>query len=319
MRSDTAPGGATVGCASQNRLDATMDAARILSVSDGMPEVRESLVDEIMVPIADRFQDRPLRDVAPTAADLDHLKDHGPWGYALDLYPGVSGANLDRQATVVDFTAESREALSIRMSLLDKALAEFAPVGSLLDLQTGCGLIPMKLADRIGGRIVGIDRRGEAIRRATVLRALAGCARFGFKTADPYAYLAALKPGAFDCISALGLFQRLSDPIRLLRLIHEKTARLVLIDTAIHNLPVPGWIPTEPRMGAPDAPEAGGETTVALGLQPTYRGMIDSLYRVGFESVTEIVPAPSLLAAVAQQTPYHTHRRALFVAQKGIG
>ncbi|WP_420564846.1 methyltransferase domain-containing protein [Thalassobaculum sp.] len=290
---------------SKKRLETEADVATIITFSGEMGEVRESLVDEIMVPVAERFPDRPLCQAPPRAADLDLLRQHRPWGYALELFPGVSGAHLDREAPVVDFSLESAEALSIRMSLLDKALAEFAPVGSLLDLETDCGLIPMKLAERIGGRIVGIDRREEAIRRARVLHTLSGQANRRFQVADPYAYLVGLKPDAFDCVSALGLVHRLTDPIRLLRLMHEKTARLVLIDTVIHNVPAPGWI----RRGPPGAPGAGA-------LQPTYRGMIDSLYQVGFESVTEVAPAPSLLAAIAQQTPYHSHRRALFVAQK---
>ncbi len=301
------------------RLEADTHETRIVDWSDQIGELRESLVDEVMVPVAELYQDRPLCDRPATPADLDALTRLGPWGCALELYPGVTGVDLDRQAPVVDFTPESREAQSIRLSLLDKALTEFAPVGSLLDLETDCGLIPMKLADRIGGRIVGIDRRAEAIGRATLLHSLGRRSNRRFETADPAAYLARLNPDAFDCVSALGVFDRQAEPIRLLRLMYEKTARLVLIDTAIHNIPVPGWVRMTDTHAPAGAAADAGSASVSVALQPTYRGLIDSLYQVGFESVTEVAPAPSLLAAVPQQTAYHSHRRALFVAHKWVG
>lgn len=293
----------------RDHLEGGPGEAAIIAPAQDMGEVRESLVDEVMVSIADRFQDRPLSETEPSEDDLERLRSLCPWGYALDLYPGIAGLALDRQGSVVDIASESREALSIRMSLLDKALAEFAPVGSLLDLGTDSGLIPVKLADRIGGRIVGVDRREDAIRRAEVLRAIVGRGNRRFMTADAAAYLQRLKPDSFDCISALGLLHGLADPMRLLRLMYEKTARIVLIDTMIHNYPVPGWIQSTSRQAACEGD----------GLQPTYRGIIDSLYQVGFETITEIVPAPSLLAAVTQPTVYHTHNRALFVALKMAG
>ena len=278
----------------------------IIVPSLGMGELRESLIDEVMVSFADRFRDRPLREAVPTPEDIELLRQHCPWRYALDLYPGVTGLSLDRSAPVVEFAAENRVALSIRMSLLDKALTEFAPIGSFLDIGTDSGLIPLKLADRIGGRIVGVDRRTEAVRRAEVLQAIAVQGNCRFMTAEAYGYLQDLERDSFDCISVLGMVHQLGDPIRLLRLLYKKTARIVLVDTIIHNYPVPGWIQTTSRHSVSEEHE----------LQPTYRGIIDSIYQAGFETVTEIVPAPSLLEAVSQPTVYHTHNRALFVAQK---
>ena len=74
----------------------------------------------------------------------------------------------------------------------------------------------------------------------------------------------------------------------------------------LHDVPVPVWLQAVSR--------ASGSKVIEL--QPTYRGMINSLHRLGFASVTEIVPAPSLLSTVPYATPYHMHRRGLFVAQK---
>lgn len=234
----------------------------------------------------------------------------------MDLYSGVSGASLDRQAAVIDMPRESCAALSIRMSLLDKALVEFAPIGSLLDLETGCGLIPMKLSDRIGGRIVGTDRRKDAIDRAKVLRALVSDVDCHFETAVPMPIWR--RCSSVRWTASVPASVR-SDPIRLLRLIYEKTARIALIDPAIHNIPAPGWVQAPRRRGTPGSPKSSVGAAAVAELPPTYRGMIDSLYQVGFASVTEIVPTPSLLRAASQHTAYHRHRRALFVAQKAAG
>ena len=278
-------------------------------------ETRESLVDEIMVTASDRFIDRPLSVARPTRSDIEALERLGPWGYSLELYPGLSTATVDRQQALVDLRPRRQEAKAIRLSMLDRAMLEFGPIGSLLDFATDCGLMPLKLSDRIGGPIVGIDPLDGNIRKAQLLADLSGRSDVSFIAADPCDYLECLSADAVDCISTFGLSHQLTDPIPMLRLMYEKTARLVLIDTRIHNLPFSGWVRS---LAADDdlryVQQTGAEP--AIELQPTCRGLVDSLYQVGFEMVTEIVPSPSLLASVDQPTAYHGHKRAIFVAHK---
>ncbi|WPZ32399.1 hypothetical protein T8K17_14235 [Thalassobaculum sp. OXR-137] len=238
-------------CFTEDSREARSAERSIAEIRHRIGEVRESLIDEIMVSAAER----------------------------LDPDPGGGGGAA---------AAES----AIRLSLVDKALVEFAPVGDLLEIAAGDSRLSARLSDRIGGGVRTLDRSPQV----------------GIDLDMPW-------PNAADCVLALDPYRGTADPIRLTRRLYGATARLLVLDTMLHDFPFSGWIQT---LSDAPAPASGPRGRMAIELQPTYRGLIDSLYQVGFEAVTEVVPAPSLFAALPYATPYHAHRRAVFVAQKRV-
>ena len=120
---------------------------------------------------------------------------------------------------------------------------------------------------------------------------------------------------SFDIISALGLFYHLSDPIGLMNLIYQKSRQTVVIDTIVHNFDFSGWVQTVSRhLKYPDLAHAN-DTRKLVELHPTYRGLVDTLFQVGFSDVIEIIPSPNLLRNFPSYI-YSQRNRAMFIAVK---
>ena len=124
------------------------------------------------------------------------------------------------------------------------------------------------------------------------------------------------KDESFDMISALGIFYHLSDPLGLLDLMYQKARRAVLVDTIVHNFDFSGWIQTVSRHVKYADLGHANDTRKIVELHPTCRGLLDSLFQVGFTSIVEFMPSARLLAKYPG-TIYASRNRRVFMAFKG--
>lgn len=164
-------------------------------------------------------------------------------------------------------------------------------------------------------RIHGIDIDPGNIAKAAFLQNLVGDAAATFETADIYDALAGLSDASWQMISALGIFYHLTDPLGLLSLMFQKTQHAVIIDTITHNFPFSGWIQTISRHVKMPHLAHANDTRKITELHPTYRGLIDSLFQIGFRRVIEIVPGEALLKKYPSAI-YENRNRRMFVGVK---
>jgi ubiquinone/menaquinone biosynthesis C-methylase UbiE len=125
---------------------------------------------------------------------------------------------MDDRGEVEAYASAGAEAFldAIDNTLVDQVLA-FAPVGLLLDIGTGPGSIPLKIARRCPEiRVVGVDRSPTMIaaaRRAAAEQGLT--ARASFLVGD--ACELGLPAGRFDVVLSNSLLHHLERPAALLR------------------------------------------------------------------------------------------------------
>ncbi len=253
--------------------------------------------------------------------EIDKLKKFSPWGYGFRLNQAVSTYNIDTGYKEAPVNVEGIIEMDLRLSVLKTIFDSIVPHlqsssnATWLDIATNCGIIPLLLGSSVFSNIVGIDISENNIAKGNCLRQLAKISNTEFIVADAYDYLRGVKDGALSLISALGLFYHLSDPIGLMNLLYEKSSKYVLIDTIVHNFPFSGWIQTVSRHVKYPHLSHANDTRKILELHPTYRGLIDSLFQVGFETVVEYCPSAGLLDKFPSQI-YKTHNRAFVLASK---
>jgi hypothetical protein len=277
------------------------------------PEVREELVPTLVA--TEPFPARPIAAQGLSDPDLEMAKRLAPWGYSFTLAPDLTTDDVDHIAIGAHKTSIGHAENAIRRSMLAFAMARFAPEGTWLDLATNCGIIPMTLADRKSYAVTGIDLVEQNVEKANFLRRLGGFINMQFYCADVYDFLETVRDSRFEIISAHGLFYHLSDPIGLATLMFRKTRKVIMIETTVHNFPFSGWLQTVSRFVKYPELAHANDTRKIVELHPTYRGLTDTLFQVGFESVFEVKPGPNILAA-NPGTIFDTGNRRLLVAVK---
>ena len=117
-----------------------------------------------------------------------------------------------------------------------EALADAGPEATALDLACNEGWFSHRLLDWGAARVVGVDIRGENIRRAELVREHFGIARERLELVEGDAYeLQPERYGAFDVVLLLGLVYHVENPMGLIRLAY-----------AAHPLAVRDREPTHP-------------------------------------------------------------------------
>ena len=246
-----------------------------------------------------------------------HLSDairYAPWGYSFDLCPDFSTDSIDAGSLNSSIGA-GRNDILLRLSMLSYILDHFQINGDWIDVASNCGIIPIMLTRGRDLKVTGSDFANINIEKAMLLQRICGDQKCTFEVKDAFDHLRSVSQGSVDLVSALGIFYHLSNPIELLQLMHSATRSYVLIDTIIHNFEFSGWIQTISRhLKYPELAHAN-DTRKIIELHPTYRGMIDALYQVGFTSVVEVLPSEELLVAFPD-TIYHTRNRRMLLAKK---
>lgn len=298
----------------EERIDVDHVEASFVDYKLRHPEEDSFLIEKSVVPSSYRYQIAPLKseigeDQKKSAIQL------APWGYSFDFSENLSSDGIDAGSNDKAINPDGRNDLLLRMSMLRYIFQHFDIRGKCIDVATNCGIIPLLVARDIDINIVASDFSQINIDKCNFLKSVSGDRRCDFLRADVFEHLGSARENSVDIVSALGIFYHLSNPIDLLQLIYRTTRKYALIDTVIHNFAFSGWIQTISRhVKHPDLAHAN-DTRKILELHPTYRGMIDTLYQVGFQNVIEIVPGDEILDAFPG-TIYHSRNRRMLLASK---
>ena len=162
-----------------------------------------------------------------------------------------------------------------------KMLGEDIGASTLLDIGCNCGFFTLEMAHRGVHSATGSDLRQENIDQAEFLKKA-----FGVKNAN--FYVQNIKDMAdagqtFDVVLNLGLMYHLSTPYEVLRTCYEMTERFCVVDTITHKEPFSGY-----HVALKDD-SISIEGDLNFELQPTYRGILDTIKAAGFLEVVEIV------------------------------
>lgn len=299
----------------ESRCNVDVVEASFCEYKDKHPEKFERLVPFFEVGESDEYIPGPLSKERLISRDLERARGLAPWGYSFDICPGISTDSIDIGRLDDYIRAEGRNDYIIRMSMFSYLMKKFSVEGSWLDIATNSGIIPLMLSHGKNLSVTGIDIGEVNIDKAQFLKSISGDQKSKFFVADAYEFLEGKGNECYDFISALGIFYHLSNPLGLLQLMHEKSKRFVLIDTIIHNFEFSGWVQTVSRHVKFSHLAHANDTRKIVELHPTYRGMIDALYQVGFDSVTEILPSEELLRKYPG-TVYGTRNRRVLLAEK---
>lgn len=254
-----------------------------------------------------------------SAEEFLNLEKMSPWGYSFRITNSISAFDLDQRhfgGAIGPRVDDGLVEMDLRISVLERIFADFCQSGGRwLDVATNCGVIPILINRNRSLEVHGIDLFEGNIEKAQALLALSGLTNMSYSQADAYEYLAACADGSFDIVSALGLFYHLSDPIGLMASIFRVTKRVAIIDTVVHNFGFSGWIQTISRHTKYEHLGHANDTRKIVELHPTYRGLVDTLFQVGFNDVIEVAPSQGLLNSCPSQI-YSDRNRIMLVAIK---
>jgi Methyltransferase domain len=300
-----------------NRTDVDVVEQDFVKFKKRIGEIDEVIIEKVL---ADNIYTPILLERNLETTELKQLEELSPWGYSFRVCPGITTNNIQTQNynLLPEYKDPGLIEMDLRISMLDFIFEKYVTNNSKswLDVATNGGIIPLFINRKRQIKVTGIDLFSQNIEKANCLSRMSGDNNsLSFAVADAYDFLRECKDESFDIISALGLFYHLSDPIGLMNLIYQKSRQTVVIDTIVHNFDFSGWIQTVSRhLKYPDLAHAN-DTRKVVELHPTYRGLVDTLFQVGFSDVIEIIPSPNLLIKFPSYI-YSQRNRAMFVAVK---
>lgn len=296
----------------KNRINVDIVEQDFVKFKNRVGEVDEIILERIIV---DNIYTPTLLDRSLEVIELKQLRELSPWGYSFRICKEMTIYDVEGQNSAPHALSE----MDLRLSMFDYIFKEYVKNNSLswLDIATNCGIIPLFIKRNIKTpiNVTGIDLSPQNIEKADLLLNMVNDNSIKFTVADAYDYLSICEDESIDVISALGLFYHLSDPLRLMNLIYQKSKNIVIIDTIVHNFDFSGWIQTISRHVKYPNLRHANDTRKIIELHPTYRGMVDTLFQVGFNNVIEIIPSENLLAQFPAYI-YGSKNRAVFVAFK---
>lgn len=215
---------------------------------------------------------RPTMDAATMQAQISAL---APWTYHVE----AGGATTRGHGTYNDDTITFHR---YRTNLISAAvLAMLGPAAKdarMLDLGCNCGFFTLDLAERGVGSVLGLDFRPENLAQAEFLKTAFGIenASFGRENVKD------LGGRTFDVVLNLGLMYHLSTPFEVMRACYDATERFCVVDTITHHEPFSAY---HVNVANTESPIEGD---LSFELQPTYRGILDTISAAGFGEVIEI-------------------------------
>ena len=164
------------------------------------------------------------------------------WMYPWSLSRRVVTPVLDSELPSIHTTRAELIEGPVREAL---ALAGAGAGATALDLACNEGWFSHRLLDWGAARVVGVDIRGENIRRAELIRQHFGVARDRLELVEGDAYeLQPERYGAFDVVLLLGLVYHVENPMGLIRLAYALTRSLCVIESQLTRQTDPivhGW------------------------------------------------------------------------------
>jgi ubiquinone/menaquinone biosynthesis C-methylase UbiE len=229
------------------------------------------------------------------------IESLAPWFYEFDLGPLGSTAST--------LPAEVQPIHDTRLQMLNQAIDRIFTPDELREsdcLDVGCheGYYAVALAKRGARRILGLDVRGENLRRATFVANALGLSEIEFRQGNAE-HISRQTTGTYDLTLFFGILYHLENPMLCLRNVAGVTKRACIVETQVID-EVTGeteWgsrLTKYPYLGALALidetveferanREAGATPLVTC---PTPKALVTMLLHAGFPRVEFIAPPP---------------------------
>ncbi|MBO0798930.1 MAG: methyltransferase domain-containing protein [Blastocatellia bacterium] len=222
------------------------------------------------------FLSRPLQ-IAPSIFQ-DEIRETAVWTYHVE----AKGATTRSHGSYNDRTIEFHR---YRKHLIADSVAKMLGADisrkTVLDIGCNCGFFTLEMAHLNANYALGVDFRKENISQANLLKHAFGVVNAEFEIANIKDYVSDGRQ--FDVVLNLGLMYHLSTPYEVMKLCFELARDFCVVDTITHTEPFSGF-----HVLSKD-PSISIEGDLSFELQPTYRGILDTIMAAGFKEVVEIV------------------------------
>lgn len=222
------------------------------------------------------FISRPI--TIPSVEMQEEIGRLAPWTYHVEV-PGATtiGHNTYNEGTI----RFHRYRANLICNTVAQMLGSDLTTSTFLDIGCNCGFFTLEMAARGAFHVMGLDFRQENIEQAKFLKRAFGVSSSDFSTQN----VKDLEDDGhlFDVVLNLGLMYHLSTPFEILRSCYLSTKQFCVIDTISHTEPISAY-----HVQMKD-PNISIEGDLSFELQPTYRGILDTIKAAGFGEVVEIV------------------------------
>lgn len=202
----------------------------------------------------------------------------GHWEYYFEFSHGLTTRiHASFNERTMDFHRYRSQLISETVIQL---LGSTAASATVLDLACHCGLFSLDLAARGVREVRGIEYREKNLAQAEFLKAYYQFPNVGFTQGDVYD----IEPQPVDVVLCLGLLYHVVRPVEVLELCYRSARQFAVIETVCHKEPISAYKVVGDKNIA-----VAIEGTRSIELQPTYRGLIDTLRQVGFKTIVEVV------------------------------
>lgn len=211
---------------------------------------------------------------ADVASGIEKLQ---PWCYHIETQGVTTRPFGSYNDKTIDFHF-FRNALIC--DAIERYFGSSLPEKNLLDIGCNCGFFSLEMANRGMGKTLGTDLRDINIDQAKWLRNLYDIKNVDFQIAN----VKDLGNEQFDVIFNLGLMYHLSTPFEILEACYRMTKEVCVIDSICHTEPFSAYhVVSNKDIRSPI------EGDLSFELQPTYRGLLDTIFAVGFTHVVELI------------------------------
>jgi hypothetical protein len=277
----------------------------------GLAEV-EQLVPFVNVPPAPTEAERFTLAQDDEAGAKALLAEFPPatWGYYLPLSKDYG--TLGRKAGMGPGYDLSRRRSDYRLNFIwqgvEALLGGSIKGRSVVDIACNWGGFSIEARLRGASKVMGFDIRPENIAKAGRVAAHFGAQDIEFRVQDLFTHEVTEQ---HDIVLNLGLMYHISMPWEMMKKTYEMTRDVAVIDTVVHREAFSGFV-----LGTGEAAVGHAATAIGVELHPTYRGLIDTAYMVGFRQVIELHGLPDPGWTDFDKDIYGTKNRRCIVAFK---
>lgn len=209
---------------------------------------------------------------------LLEIRRLSPWTYYLNIH-GVSTEKYGTfNASTITYHRYRNDL--IIGNLLRMFNGDFSKL-SAIDIGCNCGFFSSELASNGMASVLGVDLREENIVQAEFVRDAFDLKNVSFLKKNVKELAGTAK---FDIVLNLGLMYHLSTPLEVMQHCFDITNKVCVIDSVTHKEPFSGFFSvTNKNIKSPI------EGDLSFELQPTYRGLIDTIYASGFDYLIEVM------------------------------
>jgi SAM-dependent methyltransferase len=222
------------------------------------------------------FMSRPLQ-MSPDALQAG-ICDAAVWTYHVEKDRATTRSHSTYNERTIEFHCHRKHLIADSAA---KMLGADIDKKTVLDIGCNCGFFTLEMAHLNAKHALGVDLRKENITQANLLKRAFGVDNAEFEIANIKDYVT--NGRQFDVVLNLGLMYHLSTPYEVMKLCFELVRDFCVVDTITHTEPFSGY-----HVLSKD-PSRSLEGDLAFELQPTYRGILDTIKAAGFREVIEVV------------------------------